>query len=145
MSAPITLTGRLTKDPECRYSATGMAVANFTVVTSRRTKVDDKWTDVDVTYWTVSAFRQLAENVRDSLHKGDAVVVVGKMKSRKYEAKDGTNRTVWEVNADHVAADLVKNSVTINGVQRSNASDAPAEPDPWSTNPFVPDDAEIPF
>lgn len=145
MSAPITLTGRLTKDPECRYSATGMAVANFTVVTSRRTKVDDKWTDVDVTYWTVSAFRQLAENVRDSLHKGDAVVVVGKMKSRKYEAKDGTNRTVWEVNADHVAADLVKNSVTINGVQRSSA-DAPSEPDPWSsTNPFVPDDAEIPF
>lgn len=150
MSSPITLTGRLAKDPELRFAATGNAVASFTVVTSGRKfdKDTNKWVDIDVTYWNVSAFKQMAENVVESMRKGDRIIVTGKMKSRKYEDKEGNNRTVWEVAADHVGVDLFQVSATVNRVDRGMPqppADNGAQPDPWST-PFVPDDTgEIPF
>lgn len=147
MTAPITLTGRLTKDPELRFSATGMAVANMSVVTSRRAKVNDEWTDLDVTYWSVAAFKQLAENVGESLRKGDAVIVTGKMKSRQYDDREGNKRTVWEVTADHVGADLSRATANITRVSRTQPA-APlnngAQADPWS-QPLVDDTTDIPF
>lgn len=146
MSTPITLTGRLAKDPEMRFSATGIAVANLTVVTSARKKINDEWQDTDTTFWSVATFKQLAENVGESLRKGDAVIVTGKMKSRKFQDKDGNNRTAWEVTADHVGADLARATASIVRVSRSQPS-APVDDgtlaDPW-TQPFA-NDADIPF
>ena len=65
MSTTVTLTGRLTADPEMRFSATGTPVARFTVVTSRRVKDKQSgdWSDVDTSFWDCVAFGQLAENV----------------------------------------------------------------------------------
>ena len=146
MSTPITLTGRLAKDPEMRFSATGIAVANLTVVTSARKKINDEWQDTDTTFWSVATFKQLAENVGESLRKGDAVIVTGKMKSRKFQDKDGTNRVAWEVTADHVGADLSRATASIVRISRSQPS-APVDDgtlaDPW-TQPFT-NDSDIPF
>ena len=142
MSAGITLTGRLVADPELKFTATGDAVANLRVVTSGRrfNKDENKWSDVDVTYWQVSAWRQLGENVAESLSKGDQVVVVGKIKSREWEDNDGAKRVAWEVDAQHVAADLSRATAKVNRVSREKPS-APVE-DPWSNTGLMPVQSE---
>jgi single-strand DNA-binding protein len=80
MSTTVTLTGRLTADPEMRFSAAGTPVARFTVVTSRRIrdKQSGEWSDLDTSFWDCVAFGQLAENVAESLTKGTAVIVNGR-------------------------------------------------------------------
>jgi single-strand DNA-binding protein len=137
MSAPVTLTGRLTADPELRFTAKGDAVLNLRVVTSGRKKTDDGWVDVDTTFWTVSAWRQMAENVANSIQKGDAVVVVGKVKSRQYDDKEGNKRTAWEVAADHIAADLKWTTVNMQRVERSTVA-AKQQDDPWASQEPTP-------
>mgnify|MGYP003643058652 CR=1 FL=1 len=137
MSAPVTLTGRLTADPELRFTAKGDAVLNLRVVTSGRKKTDDGWQDVDTTFWSVSAWRQLAENVANTMQKGDAVLVVGKVKSRQYDDKEGNKRTVWEVAADNIGLDLRWGTASVQRVQRVAAAQ-PTETDPWASEEPIP-------
>lgn len=145
MSASITLVGRLVADPELRFSASGLPVASLRVVTSGRKfdKESGKWTDVDTTFWSVSAFRGLAENVSESLHKGDEVIVTGKVKSREYEDKEGGKRTVFEVTADHVGPDFNRANGKVNRVTRDKPK--AASDDPWSAPAFAPDNEVAPF
>lgn len=140
MSVPITLTGRVVADPELKFSATGLAVLNLRVVTSGRRKTDAGWEDVDTTFWSVSAFRQLAENCAESLAKGDLVLVTGKAKSREWTDKEGGKRLSWEVAADHIGVDLVRNIAKVTRVAREPVSD-----DSWETPPFAPDEDKPPF
>lgn len=137
MSAPITLTGRLGADPEVKFSQAGKAIANLRVVTDRRTKSDGgDWTSVDVTWWRVSAFGATAENVAETLSKGDAVIIVGTVKGREWEdVKTGEKRTAIEVTANHIGADLSK----VKSAPKVQAS----TDDPWATTPVQ--SSEIPF
>jgi single-strand DNA-binding protein len=134
VSVPITLTGRVVSDPELKFSASGVAVLNLRVVTNGRRKTDAGWEDVDTTFWSVSAFRQLAENCAESLVKGDLVLVTGKAKSREWTDKEGGKRLSWEVTADHIGADLTRNTVTVKRVVRdsvqADAWEVPAEDKP---------------
>ncbi|HEY7822024.1 MAG TPA: single-stranded DNA-binding protein [Acidimicrobiia bacterium] len=126
MSAPITLTGRLGADPELRFGASGIAVLKARIVTSGRKydKESGKWSDVDTTWWSVSAFRELAENVAESLSKGDEVIVVGKVKQRDYETSEGEKRSVTEVTADHIGPSLRRASATVKRVNRTSSETA---------------------
>lgn len=137
MSAPITLTGRLGADPEVKVSQTGKTIANLRVVTDRRTKSDGgDWTSVDVTWWRVSAFGATAENVAETLSKGDAVIIVGTVKGREWEdVKTNEKRTAIEVTANHIGPDLSKTK-SAHKVQASTD-------DPWATTPVQ--SSEIPF
>ena len=140
MSAGITLTGRLVADPELKFTAKGDAVCNLRVVTSARrlNKQTDKWEDVDTTFWQVAAWRQLGENVAESLTKGDQVVIVGKVKSREWQDNDGNKRTAWEVDAQHVAVDLSRATAKPQRISR----EAPATDDPWSNTGMMPVQSE---
>lgn len=139
MSASITLTGRLTADPELRFTPAGKAVASFTVATSRRKKVGDNWEDADTTFWTCSAWETLAEQVAENLTKGTAVVVSGSAYQRNWETKDGEKRSRTEVRVDHVGADLR----WAKPADRSRPN-APASDDPWASGPVGGSD-EPPF
>jgi len=134
VSAPVTLTGRVVADPELKFSASGVAVLNLRVVTNGRRKTDAGWEDTDTTFWSVSGFRQLAENAAESLRKGDLVVVTGKAKSREWVDKDGGKRLSWEVTADHIGVDLTRVTATVNRVVRDSVQDdawqMPAEENP---------------
>jgi len=149
MSAPITLTGRLGADPEIRFGATGIAILKLRVVTSGRKKTDAGWEDVDTTWWSVTAFRQIAENAAESLSKGDEVIVVGKVKQRQYETPEGEKRSVTEVTADHIGPSLRRATVKVNRVQRSEGggraeyeqAKQQLEDDPWA----LPASEETPF
>jgi single-strand DNA-binding protein len=136
MSTPVTLTGRLTADPEMRYSAKGSPVAKFSVVTSRRVR-DDKsgeWSDADTSFWDCVAFGQLAEHVAESLAKGTAVLVVGRAAQRTWETKEGEKRRSIEVTADEVAASLRFATCKVMKAERSRPTAGTGDQgDPWAS------------
>jgi single-strand DNA-binding protein len=138
MSTPVYLVGRIGNDPEVTFGKSGTAVVKFRVVTSGRKQVDGKWEDVDTSWWNVTAFRQLAENLAESVNKGDTVIVVGRIKQRNYETPDGEKRSVVEVLAESVGPDLrwavaqVKKAERVGRQQFADAK-AAIEDDPWTT------------
>lgn len=92
----INLIGRLTKDPELRYTSSNVPVCVFTLAV-KRPRVKDVTDFIDCVVW-----RQGAEFLTKYAGKGDTVGVSGNINVRKYEAKDGTKRTVYEVHAENV-------------------------------------------
>ncbi|MET9055265.1 single-stranded DNA-binding protein [Streptomyces bacillaris] len=109
MSSTITLTGRLTAAPEIRFTAQGTAVAAFTIVTSRRVKNQQtgEWSDADVTYWDCKAFKQLAQNIADSLDKGMEVVATGRAVQESWEDRQtGGKRSKVAVLLDAIGPSL---------------------------------------
>ena len=96
----ITIKGRLTGDPELRFTPSGAAVANFTVAEDIRkyNRQTSEWETVSTTFWRCAVWREAAENVAESLHKGVAVVGTGTIASRDFETKD-ESRNNWLVAA----------------------------------------------
>ena len=90
----VILIGRMTRDPEMKYTTSGTAVANFTLAINR--KFNKEETDfIDIVAW-----RQSAEFCGNYGAKGRLTMVEGRLQIRSYEAKDGTKRKVAEVVAD---------------------------------------------
>ena len=96
----ITMTGRLTRDPELRTTQGNRSVTNFSIANQRNYKNSSGERDTD--FFDVVAWRQLADLCGRYLAKGRKVAVVGELQNRSYEAKDGTKRYVTEVVADEV-------------------------------------------
>jgi single-strand DNA-binding protein len=98
----LTSTGNLTADPEVRFTATGSAVAAFTVVASRRIydQATGQWQDGDTLFLRCSAWRELADHAAESLSRGTRVIVTGRLSQRQYETTEGEMRTVYEVDVD---------------------------------------------
>ena len=104
----ITLVGNLTRDPEVRFTAAGAAVANFTVASTPRVydRQAGEWKDGDATFMNCSVWRQMAENVAESLQKGMRVVVYGRLKTNTWETQDGEKRSSLEVEVEEVGPAL---------------------------------------
>lgn len=97
----VILVGRLTKDPEVRYTQSGIAVATFTLAVDRKyAKKDSGQQTAD--FIPIVCWRKLAEIVGNNLVKGRRVGVEGAMQMRTYDAQDGSKRWVTEVVADEV-------------------------------------------
>lgn len=105
---PITIVGNLVADPELRFIPNGAAVTTIRVASTPRAYNRDtnQWEDGEALFLTCNIWRQPAENVAESLTKGARVVVVGKLKQRSYQTREGENRTVFEVDADEIAPSL---------------------------------------
>ena len=100
------LIGNLTDDPELRFTANGAAVANFRLAVTPRVRQGDQWTDGETSFFRINCWRQLAENVTETLGKGARAIVIGRLRMRSWETDDGERRTVVEVEADEVAPSL---------------------------------------
>ncbi|MGI8537947.1 MAG: single-stranded DNA-binding protein [Mycobacteriales bacterium] len=118
----ITVVGNLTADPELRFTPSGAAVANFTVASTPRNfdKNTNEWKDGEALFLRCSVWRQAAENVAESLHKGDSVLVQGRLKQRSYETKEGEKRTVYELDADEVGPSLKWATAKVTKASRSS-------------------------
>jgi single-strand DNA-binding protein len=95
----VVLIGRLTRDPELRYTPSGDAVCNFTVAVDRPFATSGKH---DTDFIEIVCWRKSAEIVSEHLSKGRLVAVEGRLQIRSYEAKDGGKRKVAEVVASSV-------------------------------------------
>ena len=95
----IFIIGNLTRDPEVRYTPSGIPVARFTVAVNRPKKKDSEGAN-EVDFIPVAAWRRLAEICGEYLKKGRPVAIEGRLTIRSYQAKTGEKRTVVEVVAD---------------------------------------------
>lgn len=104
----ITIIGNVVAEPELRFTPNGVAVANFRIAnTPRRFNRDtNQWGDGEALFLTCNAWKQLGENVANTLTKGMRVIVTGKLKARSYQTKEGENRTVHEIDVDEVGPSL---------------------------------------
>lgn len=114
----VILIGRLGRDPEVRYMPNGEAVCNFSVATS------ETWNDrngqrVERTEWhNITMYRKLAEIAGQYLKKGGLVYLEGRIQSRKYQGKDGIERTAY---------DIIANEMKMLGGRNENSGGAPYE------------------
>lgn len=81
-------------------------MSNFRVASDRRFTDSDGTDREETTFLTVNAWRDLAENVAESMSKGDRVAVLGRIRTRSYEDQEGETSYVTEIQADEVAASL---------------------------------------
>ena len=126
----IIITGNLTDDPELRYTPNGAAVVKFRVAVNKRYKDEaGNWKDGETSYFTVNAWRTLAENVAESLTRGANVIVVGRLQQRSWETQDGEKRTVIEIEADEVGPSLRWATAKVEKQGRSGGGDWSASND----------------
>ena len=113
----ITFIGNLTEDPELRYTQGGRGVVTVRVANNRRWTGRDGTEQEEATYLNATCWADMAENVAESLHKGDRVVVIGRVKVRSYENREGQTVYVTEIEADEIAPSLrwARASVTRQG------------------------------
>jgi single-strand DNA-binding protein len=142
----ITICGNLVDDPELRFTPQGLPVARFRIASTPRffDKGTNDWKDGDSLFLTCNVWRQMAENVAESLIRGMRVIVSGRLKQRSYETKEGEKRTVYEVEVDDVGPSLRSASAKVTKVARSGANSGQwqggssrgggtsADADPWA-------------
>jgi single-strand DNA-binding protein len=102
----VTLTGNLTDDPELRFTPGGVAVASFRLAVDQRVWDSDGWKDGQSSYFRVNVWRDQAEHLSRSAHKGARCVVVGRLRSRSWETPEGQRRSAVEVDAEEVGMSL---------------------------------------
>jgi single-strand DNA-binding protein len=102
----VTITGNLTDDPELSYTPNGTAVANFRLAVTPRIKQGDSWKDGETSFFRITAWRDLAEHLADSLAKGDRAIVHGQLRMRAWETPEGDKRSVVEVTAEEAGPSL---------------------------------------
>lgn len=149
-----TLEGNLTGDPELRFTAAGVAVANFTIAHTPRKldKATNEWSDGETLFMRGTVWREQAENVAETLGKGMRVLAVGSLKQRKYTPTNGgEERTVIEMEVDVITPVLTYATAKVTktarregqgggqqngGQQRSqNGGQQGGQPDPWASAP----------
>jgi single-strand DNA-binding protein len=132
----VLLIGRLTRDPETRYTTGGAAVLNFGIAVNRRFQDQSgEWRD-ETCFINVVAWRKLAERLSSVLKKGSAVLVEGRLQSRSWEGQDGQRRNAIEVNAMSVQV-LDRREGAPSSTEEASADAGPEPP--------APEDDEIPF
>lgn len=140
----IILMGRLTRDPELRYTQSGAAVASFTMAVDRDFKdknTGEKTTDfIDVTAW-----RQTGEFAAKYFTKGRAAVVEGRLQMRDWTDKDGNKRRSAEVVADNIYFGDSKRDADVSNHNSADYGTPVADTFTDLVNDLVDDDGELPF
>lgn len=139
----IVLMGRMARDPELKQTQSGVSVCNFTIAVDRDYKNgDEKVTDwVDCVVW-----RGGADFVSKYMKKGRMVVVSGSLQSRKWQDKEGNNRTSWEVQAQNVYfADSKKDGDSSGSAGGSGGSATAPDIDANNFTELPEDESDLPF
>lgn len=121
--ATVTLIGNCTRDPELKFTGTGTAIATIGLAVSKRYQKNNEWVE-EVSFFNITAWGQLGENVAASIEKGTRLIVHGELKQRSYETSEGEKRSVVEVNAQSVGPDLRFAEAAVTRNERSTGNDA---------------------
>jgi single-strand DNA-binding protein len=103
----VTLVGNVTRDPEMRFTPSGQPTCTFGLAVNRRwqNRQTQEWEEA-TSFFDVVCWRELAENVTDSLKRGSRVLVTGRLEQRTWETQDGDKRSKIEINADEIGPSL---------------------------------------
>jgi single-strand DNA-binding protein len=104
----VTVVGNVTRDPELRYTPNGAALVKFGVAVNRRFKDDatGQWKDGETSFFDVTAWRTLAENIAESITQGTRVVIVGRLRTNTWETPEGEKRSKVEIEAEEIGPSL---------------------------------------
>ncbi len=141
----VVIVGRLTKDPDLRYTPNGVAVANFTVAVNRPFKQDGKQ---EADFINCVVWRAPAENLAKYMSKGNQVGVDGRVQTRTFDGQDGKTVYVTEIVADSVQfLESKKSNDTAPSNQQSSKASESGNEDPFKSNgePIDITDDDLPF
>ena len=153
----ITIIGNLTDEPELRTTRNGDAVCNVNIASNTRqyNSQSGQWEDGDTLYMRGTIWRDMAQHCAQSLHKGMRVIAQGRLRQHSYQAQDGTNRTVVELQVDEIGPSLRYATAQVQRIQhgggfqpaQNQQQAAPAQTatqgtgaDPWGAPPAGADD-----
>ena len=140
----VTLTGRLTKDPELRATTSGTSVANTGIAVERYRKDQD----ADVSFFEVTVFGNFADLVAKKARKGDSVVVEGRLEQRRWETPEGQKRSAVSIVANQLKGEFLFRKADGSDTPQAEAG-ATATADPPASAPVpagqVAADDDIPF
>jgi single-strand DNA-binding protein len=148
----ITVVGNITRDPEMRFTPSGVSKVTFGVAVNRswRNQQSNEWEE-QTSFFNVVCWRELADNVGASLKKGTRVVVTGRLEQRSWETEQGEKRSVVEIVADEVGPSLRFATAEVHKVERSGPGGGGAGPAgggggaPGNSAPNYDDFGEEPF
>lgn len=149
-------TARLIADPELRFSPGGVAVCKIRLAFNSRKKDDSgQWVDADSYFVDGTVFKQEAENCAESLTKGMEVAVVGRLKTRQYETREGEKRSTTDLIIDSIGPTLKFATAKVQKMSRSTGGGSTPSgggfDDPWASaapaagSPASDFDSEPPF
>lgn len=138
------LIGRLTRDPELRYSSSNAAIVNFFIAIDRQYTNTQGQRETD--FINIVAFQKQAENIKKYVGKGSLVAVDGRIQTRNYDDKDGKRVYVTEVVADRVQfLDSRNSNASVSSVPEENVSPADFQTDTTVKETNVSDDVFADF
>ncbi|WP_194411452.1 single-stranded DNA-binding protein [Microbacterium cremeum] len=150
MGDSITITGNVATPPEFKRTPTGVAITTFRVASTQRRHdpATGAWSDAGTNWYTVSAFRGLADHAFHSLSKGDRVILTGRLRLREWD--NGTRKGISvEIDAEALGHDLLWGTTTFTKDERSARAERdsswapPAPEDAWAA-PGVASSADAP-
>lgn len=124
MSDNITITGNIVTPPELKRTSGGVTITSFRVASKHRRfdRATGRWTDGDTSFYSASIFRSLAEHAFDSLHKGDRVILTGRLRLREWES-GGRQGISADIEVDGIGHDLLYGTTQFERDGRTRPSD----------------------
>ena len=123
----VVLMGRLTRDPELRYTPGGTAVASLRLAITNRVKQGEEWKE-EPCYVDVSVFGRRGETCSEYLNKGSLVLVDGRLRFSEWQTEDGQKRSKLDVSAREVV--FMPKGMSTAGEGRAPSAQSPVDSDP---------------
>jgi len=146
MSNSVTLVGNLVEDPELRFTPSGVAMARVKLAVNRRYRDrDDQWQE-ETSFFGGTCWREVAENISESLSKGDRVFITGRLRQRSWETNTGEKRYDIEVVIDEIGPSLRWATAQVTRTPRAdggggNYGGGSVPPAPVARDDYSPDEA----
>jgi single-strand DNA-binding protein len=144
----VTLVGNLVDDPELRFTPSGVAMAKVRFAVNRRYQDRNQEWQEETSFFGGTCWRDMAENVAESLQKGARVIVTGRLEQRSWETQEGDKRSIIEVRIDDIGPSLRWATASVTRTPRSGGGDwgggnaAPSQPAaPVARDDWGPDEA----
>ncbi len=120
----VTVVGNITRDPELRFTPTGQARASFGLAVNRRwqNRQTQEWEEA-TSFFDVTCWGDLGDNVSESLSKGARVIVTGRLEQRSWETQEGEKRSKVEIIADEVGPSLRWATAQVTRTERKGPGD----------------------
>ncbi|TCN39835.1 single-strand DNA-binding protein [Kribbella orskensis] len=130
----ITIVGNLTDDPELRFTPSGAALARFSIASTPRRfdKAAGEYVDGDTLFLRATAWRQVAENVAESLQRGQRVIATGRLRQSNWETPEGDKRSSIDLEVDEIGPSLTFATAKVTKATRAAKTSGNPD-DPWAS------------